>query len=747
MFFDLLFALGVLLYYVVLDALNLAVRAVLPVVFCFTFNTPGFVLVASGSLLFGVMETVTAILVFIAIATLARGSAADALLKLVSWFYFADGVMSLGSFALGMESLYPGPRSFVGTMLQIPFPFFMQNVVIDKDLVLRYSFFASATACFVTSRRLAGAELFAGSYVLTAIAVGLAAYGATPEVAWRAFSRLVKRVVQVLGAVATSVWLLLVKVWPKVRDFGLSVWNFMMYHPIAVFVQDWLIRPVWRTLSPLVVPALTVLLTVTLIQAVIVSGISNPVLAVCQLYCAAAAAVATVVLSMHAFSKLVRLASFDPLKPDWSAVVFVTISKVLSLPFVATRQIWHQLTQGRIARFIWTVCEATASFAARNPFVALVLVFFGNLFFLFLAYKTVVGTLVTSMSDFVWANFLSVLGFVSSQFGLLQSASLTESTGSVGAVFAIALSQTAVFFLVGRILSVTWPRSVVPEQAGVSEMAAQLAEGMHDPRQCGRCGFGPVDYTGCAILTSHHGERRNGATVSNACPRCEWFVNQLNFWPYFSVERFNSEGANAAVRIRLFADVVLAVRAGAKALVVPFLVLRLVSFAPVLAGILALGYLAPWSIENWEAWQSLDNSYMFGGTRYPARNLGGDAVAGIRDDGDCGYRAPAVAEVTVAQAIEAIESAAPGKCFLEAGGACPLCLDDYSEEAVSAAAKGAQELRKLKPPVVALPCGHTLHYECAQQMIQSSQGSRQLRCPLCREPISMTGAVSGRLFN
>ena len=34
----------------------------------------------------------------------------------------------------------------------------------------------------------------------------------------------------------------------------------------------------------------------------------------------------------------------------------------------------------------------------------------------------------------------------------------------------------------------------------------EIALGMDDPRQCGRCGFGPVDHRGCSDLRAHHME-------------------------------------------------------------------------------------------------------------------------------------------------------------------------------------------------------------------------------------------------
>jgi len=55
-----------------------------------------------------------------------------------------------------------------------------------------------------------------------------------------------------------------------------------------------------------------------------------------------------------------------------------------------------------------------------------------------------------------------------------------------------------------------------------------LCQGM---RQCGRCGLGPIDSSGCSDLRAHHGEIRNGHRISNACPSCGWFSRNLQDWP------------------------------------------------------------------------------------------------------------------------------------------------------------------------------------------------------------------------
>jgi hypothetical protein len=48
--------------------------------------------------------------------------------------------------------------------------------------------------------------------------------------------------------------------------------------------------------------------------------------------------------------------------------------------------------------------------------------------------------------------------------------------------------------------------------------------------QCPRCGCGPIDHAACDNLKTHHGERRAGVKVSNACPGCGWYSPELSAW-------------------------------------------------------------------------------------------------------------------------------------------------------------------------------------------------------------------------
>jgi hypothetical protein len=66
-----------------------------------------------------------------------------------------------------------------------------------------------------------------------------------------------------------------------------------------------------------------------------------------------------------------------------------------------------------------------------------------------------------------------------------------------------------------------------------TDIAAQLRrQYLGRAFQCGRCGFGPIDHYACSDLSAHHGEQvASGVSVNNACPKCDWFSEDLHDWP------------------------------------------------------------------------------------------------------------------------------------------------------------------------------------------------------------------------
>ena len=80
-------------------------------------------------------------------------------------------------------------------------------------------------------------------------------------------------------------------------------------------------------------------------------------------------------------------------------------------------------------------------------------------------------------------------------------------------------------------------RSRLRVRASRQLLVEQLKRQIPDARQCGGCGFGPIDHGWCGDLRAHHGEvRRGGGRISNACPRCGWFRTSISEWPRWAGE-------------------------------------------------------------------------------------------------------------------------------------------------------------------------------------------------------------------
>ncbi|KAG8470877.1 hypothetical protein KFE25_009298 [Diacronema lutheri] len=67
-------------------------------------------------------------------------------------------------------------------------------------------------------------------------------------------------------------------------------------------------------------------------------------------------------------------------------------------------------------------------------------------------------------------------------------------------------------------------------------LSRQLKNQMPKARQCGRCGFGPVDHFACGDLRAHQGQHVGRARVDNSCPACKWFSPELRDWPEWDGE-------------------------------------------------------------------------------------------------------------------------------------------------------------------------------------------------------------------
>ena len=248
--------------------------------------------------------------------------------------------------------------------------------------------------------------------------------------------------------------------------------------------------------------------------------------------------------------------------------------------------------------------------------------------------------------------------------------------------------------------------------------------------------------------------------ISNACPRCGWFTPTLSEWPAWD-GLYHSDEGRSVLRRRAWNETAVLVRASSKALVVPFAALSaggMLGLPAQIASLLAFSYLVPWIFENLNSFSSLMDPPTYrgqwGGRPRRRRTAVAGPAGGGDDHCDASRRTPAAsltnAPIEPGEALANILGAAPERLFISPGEVCPVCLDAFPEPAADIAAshsgaEAAQTLAALEPPVVGLRCGHALHLECAEAAVRVAD-RRHVRCPLCREPITLAGSASARAF-
>ena len=85
-------------------------------------------------------------------------------------------------------------------------------------------------------------------------------------------------------------------------------------------------------------------------------------------------------------------------------------------------------------------------------------------------------------------------------------------------------------------------------EQGRALLSAQLRQQMPNARQCGSCGFGPIEHMACWDLETHQGQRVGGnARIDNSCPRCGWFSRDIAAWPAWD-GTLPEEAADASMR-------------------------------------------------------------------------------------------------------------------------------------------------------------------------------------------------------
>eukprot|EP00439_Symbiodinium_sp_Y106_P075463 s923_g14.t6 len=528
---------------------------------------------------------------------------------------------------------------------------------------------------------------------------------------------------------------------PKV----LHVLQVVLQLPPLIWLYEAIVFPSWQILSPLFLPVATGSIAFASFRSLVTLLNPDPAPVdaarmLGQFFCGCSAALSSCCLILnYAYRIWPRREQPDPLRRPWLLKALMYPAGLVAVPVRAVRILWR-LFMNRLLRPVLVVfmdCIGhLLQFAVKCPIVSIPAVICFNV--VLIRSTSTSGTILYVLAQSSpWASKLL------RSLAKFQALVAEGATDSTFALALIGVVQATSFAIIDGILSVLRViRSPSTGQVLSLEDLNEVAAAMEDPRQCGRCGFGPVDHRGCSDLSAHHGEVSipGGAAISNRCPRCGWFVSVLSEWPEWDGE-LRTEQGRALYRQRAWCEIVVCVRAASKALVVPYAMLLLGNQlgSPTLTAMLVLSYLAPWAYENASLCESLTASQVY--AQHPERRRPSRRQTPSPGAAECGAarRAPQLPDISEEEALRNILSAIPMCIFLKQGDVCSVCLETFPAEAADIVMKSdtteaaCRALRALEPPILALRCGHPLHLECAMAAVTASS-ERHVRCPLCREP-------------
>jgi len=772
-------------YSILSDSIGLSTRPLALLSFCFPEARSKIEFLIDGELLPGLVATVSIALLVISCVQVLNCEAAEVLVRFAAAIYTADGMAQFpqiaapqGSWVEGwlptgsmdMMSDYPMSRTgiFV-TVFQLRWcPIFAlrskeaccaEHIEIRLWLVIFALPLRYMSIKVLTSGGPASCFMYIISIVLFTLAI-------TPSFLREAVMTCCEKMCEYAKYICSLAYNFVVYIWPRIKA---CVWA-VLVNRFTRWLYD-LCQPCWNRFHTCCMPlamSAVAYSCATDVQHIVSSqtlSTDHAVYVLGKSFCGASAAVSTIILGWHGASRVCRRR--ESVQPDpLNCVPFLWLLKafsfVISAPWRAVRAIAEKLFEYILFPIIWPVAECALNlflklfcFAFDCPILSIPLVLLVNVILIM--------------------NFAKARGFVVQYFGFVRTAATSalglQGAGDIGtvtdsglAILLIAAVQIGTFCLVDGILSsVRVVRNPRTGDALSLEDLNEIAAGMNDPRQCARCGFGPVDYAGCADLQAHHMEVgvRGGrqSRVSNACPRCDWFTTSIASWPGWDGD-LHTEAGRAMFRQRVWCEVVVGVRAVAKALLFPYGILRLgqvLAVPPSLPAFLALTYIVPWVRQNAEVVALLVNGSHYNMTRrsQPRPPPQAAQAGGTGDHGaDCeaAVSAPLVPPIEESEALANILSNTPTQAWIQEGDVCSVCLERFPPEAAAAARSGrpigdiCQELHRLDPPVVLTRCGHALHVQCAEDAVKAG-GANHVRCPLCRQPVTLQGEAAAVMFS
>ena len=313
--------------------------------------------------------------------------------------------------------------------------------------------------------------------------------------------------------VFSSVYIALQYVLPTIQEILCAILQHRflvcVYRAVLLPIYRVVILPLWNFLSPWFIPLalLTVVLSCGMklveldVLAQLLSGLDGGIKVTSILFGGATAAVSFFVLALHGALHLCRRRQPDPLALPGMATVLSCWAHAISFPVWL---IWKLSTPcvryilSPVRELLVTIFEKLFRCAAEVPWLSIPIVVLFNVTLLYF-----LPQLLGSGSSRWWLIQV-IAGPLREMQSALAAGRVTDSGLALVFIMVVQIgAQDVVASLLDQV------REVRSRQTGdvlsVEELNA-IAGTMTDPRQCCRCGFGPVDHAGCTDLRAHHGE-------------------------------------------------------------------------------------------------------------------------------------------------------------------------------------------------------------------------------------------------
>jgi hypothetical protein len=224
--------------------------------------------IAHGGILVGLVTTVSVVLVVISVVTLFASHGAELLvmLRTISGFFLgADGLAQLPALfrpaaaptAFSFLSSYPASNTGLSVALQLPLACMAIPGLCDVGWGLvgepRYALFCGAVCCRYSSLTLLAGHS-GGSIAVYGAGVTLAVMAVTPKSVWAGLQKGTRLAFRIVMTAAHTIARRCVV--PAYRWLRAAV-RAVLQHPMATLLRRYVLAPLWRFLTPLVLPTAT----------------------------------------------------------------------------------------------------------------------------------------------------------------------------------------------------------------------------------------------------------------------------------------------------------------------------------------------------------------------------------------------------------------------------------------------------------------------------------------------------------